>query len=767
MTISKSDHGTLVQMFKPRSNEEHEEHGENRKRKAPMQTLPRLFRVSLMLNLWLPLLTTSLSAQSDVTFTLTADSLQNGKSVELSKLNWKYQPGDDSQFADPQFDDHLWGTLQGTAITLAHIPQSGWRGIGWFRLRLQVAPALANQPLALVMVHYGASEVYLDGKLAQRFGMVGTTPDTEVAYNPNTLPINIALDARGEHVLAVRHSCMELRDLSGGWGKWFARQSFRPVVSAYTNRTPNYGAGFGLRVAEAGQARDEQVARSSNGRLYLLNIGLLLAIGLLHLLLFRFYPRQRANLFFGLFACSSAAGNIIYYRWSLSHQSATGIIFQLGANNTLTYLGLAALLAFMYTAFAVRIQKWFWLWLMADVLYISTALILVEMTEVRRWYSHALLWFPVVEVVRGMSKPIKDRIAGAWIVGAGMFAYTLYIALTSLILIRGLSGADFSTAVRNLVTLFLTGAISIFLARRFARASLDLEAQLAQVKQLSEKELEYQRAEAELRVQHAQEKAENERRARELEEARQLQFSMLPKQVPQLPHLEIAAYMKPASEVGGDYYDFHLGEDGTLTVAVGDATGHGLKAGTMVSSVKSLFMALADHPNITHIFHRMSGALKGMNLRGLFMAMTMVKVKGNQLTVSITGMPPVLVYRAASGDVEEVALRAVPLGSLTSYQYKQQELAIAPGDVIVLMSDGLPERFNAENEMLDYAATKHALAVAAHQPPQEIIEHFVSVGDEWSNGRPQDDDVTFVVLKVRDRQDGLADVPVGKRINDN
>jgi len=723
--------------------------------------------MSLTLNLWLLLLTTSPSAQSDVTFTLMADSLQNGKSVELNRLNWKYQPGDDSQFADPQFNDNLWETLQGTAITLAHIPQSGWRGIGWFRLRLQVDPALANQPLALVMVHYGASEVYLDGKLAQRFGMVGTTPDTEVAYNPNTLPINIVLDARGEHVLAVRHSCMELRDLSGGWGKWFARQSFRPAISAYSNRTPNYGAGFGIRVVDSEQARDEQVTRRANGGLYLLNIGLLLAIGLLHLLLFWFYPRQRAHMFFGLFACSSAASNILYYRWSLSHQSATGIIFQAGVNVPLTYLGLGALLAFMYTAFAARIPKWFWLWLVSAVLYVSVTLIFVEMTPARRWYSHALLWFPVIEVVRGMRKPIKDRTAGAWIVGTGMFAYTLYVALTSLILIRGLSEANLPTTIRNVVTLFLTVTISIFLARQFARTSLDLEAQLAQVKQLSEKELEHQRTEAELRVQHAQEKAENERRARELEEARQLQLSMLPKQVPQLPHLEIAAYMKTASEVGGDYYDFHLGADGTLTVAVGDATGHGLKAGTMVSSVKSLFIALADHPDITHIFHRMSRVLKEMKLRGLFMAMTMVKVKGNQLTVSITGMPPVLVYRAASRDVEEIALRAVPLGSLTSYQYKQQELAIAPGDVIVLMSDGLPERFNAENEMLDYAATKRALAVAARQPPQEIIEHFVSVGDEWSNGRPQDDDVTFVVLKVRDRQDGLADVPMGKRIKDN
>jgi serine phosphatase RsbU (regulator of sigma subunit) len=237
---------------------------------------------------------------------------------------------------------------------------------------------------------------------------------------------------------------------------------------------------------------------------------------------------------------------------------------------------------------------------------------------------------------------------------------------------------------------------------------------------------------------------------------------MLPKKVPQLPHLDIAAYMKPATEVGGDYYDFHLGEDGTLTVAIGDATGHGLKAGTMVAAVKGLFLSLAFHPDIPHIFTRLSQTLKQMNLRGLFMAMTIAKVSRNQLTISMAGMPPVWIYRAASGDVEEIALRAIPLGGMASYQYKQQELTIAPGDVIVLMSDGLPERFNAENEMLDYAAAKDALAVTARRAPREIIEHFVRVGDEWSNGRPQDDDVTFVVLKVRDGRYGMADASVDR-----
>jgi sigma-B regulation protein RsbU (phosphoserine phosphatase) len=243
--------------------------------------------------------------------------------------------------------------------------------------------------------------------------------------------------------------------------------------------------------------------------------------------------------------------------------------------------------------------------------------------------------------------------------------------------------------------------------------------------------------------------AENEIRAKELEEARQLQLSMLPQAIPQLPHLEIAAFMKPATEVGGDYYDFHLSDDGVLTVAVGDATGHGLKAGTVVTATKSLFNHLAQESEIPAIFQQSSRALKRMNLRSLFMAMTIAKVRGYQLTLGSAGMPPVLIYRAAQRFVEEISLRGIPLGSLTSYSYSERSLNLAPGDVVVLMSDGYPERFNGKNEMLDYGSAKSVLMENAILPPQEIIEVFVKVADKWADGRPQDDDVTFVVLKVK------------------
>ncbi|HEU0183902.1 MAG TPA: SpoIIE family protein phosphatase [Blastocatellia bacterium] len=243
--------------------------------------------------------------------------------------------------------------------------------------------------------------------------------------------------------------------------------------------------------------------------------------------------------------------------------------------------------------------------------------------------------------------------------------------------------------------------------------------------------------------------AENEQRARELEGARQLQLSMLPKNVPQLPHLDIEAYMKPATEVGGDYYDFHLDGAGTLTVAVGDATGHGLKAGTVVTAMKSLFRTFAAEPEIVPVFNRSSRVLKEMNLRSLFMGLTMIKLNGRRMKIASAGMPPVLIYRAETRSVEEVMIKAMPLGSIPDYPYRELELTLGCGDVVVMMSDGLPERFNREGEMFDYSRTMETLTDAAARSPREIIECLAGAGEDWADGRPQDDDVTFVVLKVK------------------
>jgi serine phosphatase RsbU (regulator of sigma subunit) len=346
---------------------------------------------------------------------------------------------------------------------------------------------------------------------------------------------------------------------------------------------------------------------------------------------------------------------------------------------------------------------------------------------------------------------LRGKQRGAWILLGGVAV--LQLGMSTLLLAQ-FGVAEFSEVVYLFaelgVILGVPIAVSVFLARNFARTNRDLEAKLVEVEQLSEQQIEQERRAAELR-------AENERRTRELEEARQLQLSMLPARVPELPNLEIAAHMKPATEVGGDYYDFYVGEDGTLTVAVGDATGHGLKAGSVVTATKSLFNAFAAEPHIPSIFKQSNTALKRMNLRGLYMAMTMLKVKDGRLAVSVAGMPPMLIYRAATRRVEELVINALPLGSVSHFPYQQQETQLAPGDTIVLMSDGFAERFNPQGEMLDYEKAKEVLEAVATRSPQQIIDRFIEVGEEWAGSRPQDDDVTFVVLKVADARPADVD----------
>ena len=176
----------------------------------------------------------------------------------------------------------------------------------------------------------------------------------------------------------------------------------------------------------------------------------------------------------------------------------------------------------------------------------------------------------------------------------------------------------------------------IFGLDRFQRRRL-----LAKTKErMKIKAVEHRAEAAELQARAVQ--AENERKTKELEEARNLQLSMLPKELPQLPHLDIAVYMQTATEVGGDYYDFHVSLDGTLTVVIGDATGHGMKAGTMVTTAKSLFNSYAPNPDILFSFQEITRCIKQMNFGKLSMCMTMLKIKGDKMQISTAGMPPSL-----------------------------------------------------------------------------------------------------------------------------
>jgi ligand-binding sensor domain-containing protein len=196
--------------------------------------------------------------------------------------------------------------------------------------------------------------------------------------------------------------------------------------------------------------------------------------------------------------------------------------------------------------------------------------------------------------------------------------------------------------------------------------------------------------------------AENERKSKELEEARELQLSMLPKALPELPNLDIAVYMKTATEVGGDYYDFNVSIDGTLTVVLGDATGHGMKAGTMVTTVKGLFNSYANNNDILFTFHEMSRCIKQMHFQQLSMCLTMLKIQGNKLLMSAAGMPPIFIYRQSDKKIDEEVIKGMPLGTMSDFPYEVRDTVLNNGDTILLMSDGFPELLNNNDEQYGY-----------------------------------------------------------------
>ena len=236
----------------------------------------------------------------------------------------------------------------------------------------------------------------------------------------------------------------------------------------------------------------------------------------------------------------------------------------------------------------------------------------------------------------------------------------------------------------------------------------------------------------------------------ELEEARKLQLSMLPKSIPVIPDLDIAVYMKTASEVGGDYYDFDVGENGdSLTIAVGDATGHGLKAGTMVSLMKGLFSANASKTDIKPFYEKCTQTIKQMELGNLYMALTLVKIKDHKLVASSAGMPPIYVYKAKTKSIEEISLKGMPLGAFDDFPYSEREIDLESGDTVLILTDGLPELFNDHKEILDYSSIESLFAEVVGKNPKEIISHLVDAGEKWANGSPQKDDMTFLVIKVK------------------
>jgi len=679
-------------------------------------------KIKLLQLLILILLPFLINAQSYDTVYVFADSIKEN-TISLDDV-WRYHPGDDTLWASPNYDDSEWDTLR-TNIRLEDIPENTWKGNGWFRKIIVIDSLLINKPIGLSVNHFGASQIYLNGKIVKEFGKVGFNEDEEEIYQPRDIPFAVQLDSNIVYSLAIRYSNHLSISEDFFFSKFFRR------------------AGFRFRISDM----DEMIQNSveSEGVTFAVNMGiagLFLSLAILYFLLFLFYSRNKENIyysFFTLFIAFAFAHSMIQ---RFVHSDVTFYIVLLIIGSFAIVFTFPSYLGFLYSIFYKKMPKKFWM-------FIAVALIIIASTftkVVESVTDYAILGFIFLSTVEGLRVillAIKRKKDHAWVIGLGVIVFVIFV-LT--LFVAGIFGININSLIGIILffvgLLSLPASMSIYLARDIASTNKNLEQQLITVKELSEKELEQQ-----LRAQRAE--AENERKSKELEEARQLQLSMLPRELPNLPHLDIAVYMKTATEVGGDYYDFHVGMDGTLTVVIGDATGHGLKAGTMVTAVKSLFNSYVHNDDILFTFKEFTRVIKEMKMHTMSMCLSLLKIRGNQLEMSSAGMPHALLFRNDEKIIEEIALKGMPLGAVSDFPYQTQAKELFVGDTLLLLSDGLPELFNRDKEMFGYERITTEYEKVVGQTPEEIIEHMKSAGSDWVDGNEPNDDITFVVLKVK------------------
>lgn len=241
--------------------------------------------------------------------------------------------------------------------------------------------------------------------------------------------------------------------------------------------------------------------------------------------------------------------------------------------------------------------------------------------------------------------------------------------------------------------------------------------------------------------------ADHARKTQELEEARQLQLSMLPQAPPECCGMAFAYGVRTATEVGGDTYDHRTLPDGGILLAFGDATGHGLQAGLLVTAVKALFHTLPPGLPLPEALLYISAGVRSLRMPRMAMALTLLRRDEDLLRFAAAGMPPLLHFRAAENRVEAHRTLGPPLGQLKHFPYTEQCLRLEPGDAILLCSDGFPECLDPEDRMLGYERTAPLFHRHATLPPEALLQALFTDAEEWAKGRPLADDLSFLVMR--------------------
>lgn len=244
-----------------------------------------------------------------------------------------------------------------------------------------------------------------------------------------------------------------------------------------------------------------------------------------------------------------------------------------------------------------------------------------------------------------------------------------------------------------------------------------------------------------------------ERRRRETEStlARVVQSAMLPTEAPAFPGVEFAASSEPADAAGGDFYDYIPLSGGRLAVVIGDASGHGFAAALVTVAARSYLRACSSvEGDVSRILSQVNSLLLRDGLEGRFVTLFYASIDPHDQRVTFAGAGHTGYLLAANGDLKQtLASTGPPLGWFPEAVYPCEQRDVQPGDILLLLTDGIEEAMSPSGEQFGKERLLKFLKEHVQRSSAEIARRLHLAVHEFQGTAGQHDDATVVVGKFR------------------
>ena len=254
----------------------------------------------------------------------------------------------------------------------------------------------------------------------------------------------------------------------------------------------------------------------------------------------------------------------------------------------------------------------------------------------------------------------------------------------------------------------------------------------------------------------AREAVQRERINRELEIAREVQERLFPQELPKVEGLDYFGACRPALGVGGDYYDFLELPENKFGIAIGDISGKGIGASLMMASLQASLRGQSIHykDDLAALMKQINSLLYDTSTSNRYATFFYGQYdpKTRKLVYVNAGHNPPFLIRKNDDDFEVLKLEegGAVVGMLPSdfVFYKQGEIELQTGDLLVGFTDGISEAMNPQEEEWGEDAMLEEIKNVSERPAEEILNYIVERADEFANGAKQHDDMTMIVVKV-------------------